>query len=542
MLKDFMVQARSPSSLFVSSWPLPADGLAGVVAHLSVAEWDVGESITEVVSPARAAQRRWVALWLGLAVLLAAMALDPARTGWNVNSRLALVLAIVDEGTFRIDTYHDTEILYTEDKAVFQGHYYSDKVIGVSMLAVPAYAALRVFAPEPSVRAANYVLRVWAVSLPAAVAASFLWLLLLRLGAEERRALWLLATALMGSIFFGYSTVFFPYAPGIACCVVALWLAVGRDGAQWGQAPTWRASGAIGGLLGYALICDFLFGIVVLGVVALYFARLARARPPWLTAATTTMAAVMAGAVPLAGFAIYSTVIFGAPTIPYVYLENERFRLGMSQGLMGIGVPRLDGLWLVTLHPFRGVLFWCPLLAAMIAGGAMEAWRGATVPRRVVGALVVAVASGYIVANSGYYMWWTGWGMGTRLPIPMWAVVPLGLAAWCRPSTPRWMWMSALALGAVGVAMNLPLSIIDAQVPQGNADGLLAGATWGTPIAVPQFTYLRAFYSGAYFLNADSSLDVERVARAVACVALAAGCLAAGDWTARQSVTNASSD
>lgn len=497
------------------------------------------ESLIEFVSPARALQRRMVALWLGLAVLLAAMTLDPRITGWNVNSRLALVLAIVDEGTFSIDTYHDTEILYTEDKALFEGRYYSDKVFGVSMLGVPCYAVLRLVSSSPTVRAANYVVRVGAVSVPAAMAAALLWMVLMRLGADERRALWLLASALLGSIFFGYATVFFPYAPGIACCAGALWLALGRDGIEWGTLPRPVHSAMIGFLCGYALICDFLFGIVVLAVVAMYFVRvLSGGVADWRAALMTTAAAIVAGAVPLGAFAVYSTVVFGAPTIPYVYLENERFRAGMSQGLMGITTPRLDVLWLVTLHPFRGVLFWCPLLAAMIAGGAWEAVRGATIARRWIGALVVVVATGYIVANSGYYMWWTGWGMGTRLPIPMWAIVPLGLVVWCRPLTPRWLWATMLGLGLAGVALNLPISIIDAQVPQGNPDGLLAEATWGTPIDVPQFTYLRAFYSGAYFLEADGSLDAERVLRAAGCVLAALACLVVADRVAARSIAS----
>lgn len=496
------------------------------------------ESLIEFISPQWALRRRAVALWLGLAVFLAAAVLDPPTTGWNVNSRLALVLAVVDEGTFSIDTYHDTEILHTQDKAVFEGRYYSDKVIGVSLLGVPFYAALRLVSPSPSVRAANYVVRVGAVSVPAAIAAALLWVLLVRLGADERRALWLLASALFGSIFFGYATVFFPYAPGIACAAGAMMLVLGRDGQEWGELPRPATSAAIGLLCGYALICDFLFGIVVLAVVALYFARMFNGpMPAWRAALSTTGAAVVGGAVPLAVFALYSTVVFGAPTIPYVYLENERFREGMSRGLMGITTPRLDVLWLVTLHPFRGVLFWCPLLAVMIGGGAWELARGATVVRRWVGGLVVAVAAGYIVANAGYYMWWTGWGMGTRLPIPMWAVVPLGLAAVCRPTTPRWVWATALAMGVVGVALNLPLTLIDPQVPQGNPDAALAAATWGTPIHVPQFVFLHAFYSGAYFLQADGSLDGVRLGRALGCVGLAVVCLVAAHRSAAPSNT-----
>src|SRR5919197_3737405 len=61
--------------------------------------------------------------------------------GWNQNSRFDLVRAILEQHTLRIDSYHSN----TEDKALFQGHYYSDKAPGVVLLGVPAVMAVRTF-------------------------------------------------------------------------------------------------------------------------------------------------------------------------------------------------------------------------------------------------------------------------------------------------------------------------------------------------------------------------------------------------------------
>jgi len=47
-------------------------------------------------------------------------------TGWNVNTRLALTYAIVEEKSFAIDSYHNTRTmpyLWTTDKAIFNGHF-----------------------------------------------------------------------------------------------------------------------------------------------------------------------------------------------------------------------------------------------------------------------------------------------------------------------------------------------------------------------------------------------------------------------------------
>src|SRR5277367_602135 len=60
--------------------------------------------------------------------------------GWNQNSRFDMVRAIVEKGTLRIDEFQQN----TEDKAFANGHYYSDKAPGLSLMAVPAARAGRV--------------------------------------------------------------------------------------------------------------------------------------------------------------------------------------------------------------------------------------------------------------------------------------------------------------------------------------------------------------------------------------------------------------
>src|SRR5919202_6154659 len=56
--------------------------------------------------------------------------------GWNQNSRLDLSRALVERGTLQIDAYADN----TGDKAVFDGHAYSDKAPGQALAAVPPLA------------------------------------------------------------------------------------------------------------------------------------------------------------------------------------------------------------------------------------------------------------------------------------------------------------------------------------------------------------------------------------------------------------------
>src|SRR5579864_3591931 len=70
--------------------------------------------------------------------------------GWNQNSRLDLLRAILERHTLQIDNYHEN----TGDKAHFAGHYYSDKAPGLVFLAVPfAWAgrsALQMMGVDPN--------------------------------------------------------------------------------------------------------------------------------------------------------------------------------------------------------------------------------------------------------------------------------------------------------------------------------------------------------------------------------------------------------
>ena len=72
-------------------------------------------------------------------ILLASYAFFWHSRDWNTASRLMLTYAIVDRGTVTI-TGLDGQ---TEDKALFQGQYYSDKLPGYPLLAALPYAVAK---------------------------------------------------------------------------------------------------------------------------------------------------------------------------------------------------------------------------------------------------------------------------------------------------------------------------------------------------------------------------------------------------------------
>jgi hypothetical protein len=450
-----------------------------------------------------------------------------ANTSWNVNSRMALVFAVVDRGTFAIDGYHgDNDILPTGDKAAFGGHVYSDKAFGVSLLCVPVYAAMqavaRLFGFEWDLQWKIYLLRLVSTSIPAAIALSLLWLVMVRAGAMPRRALVAVAIAFFGSLWFGYSTLAMPYSPGIASCVAATYLLCSPPpgGVQLGRAA------AIGFLCGFALICDFLFGpIVVAAIGVVFLVRLFspqldsvddarslshpphQARPPFQ--ASLLAAAALAGALPLALFAAYTYSIFGTIALPYQYEVEPLFREGMSRGVMGVTTPRLGPLWFLTFHPFRGILFWSPWILIALAGCVMATRSAST--RRTFGWMGLWAFGSALFITSGYYMWWGGFSMGARLMLPMMAAVPLGLTEVCRRErSPRWWW-ALVGTGVVSIVLSMPLALTDPQMPQIEDTANLLKVTLSDSLPVPQFEYLRIYYSGDWFWGPQSHHHLLRV-------------------------------
>src|SRR6202166_1735657 len=118
--------------------------------------------------PENASFHRKTAMLLGLVIFFSFIYFYEGG-GWNQNSRFDLLRAVVERHTLQIDAYHEN----TQDKAHFQGHYYSDKAPGLVFLAVPfaliARPALRIVGVDPeSPRgeiALSYVLSAAAVAL-----------------------------------------------------------------------------------------------------------------------------------------------------------------------------------------------------------------------------------------------------------------------------------------------------------------------------------------------------------------------------------------
>ncbi|MFP4379100.1 MAG: hypothetical protein ACLFUS_01250 [Candidatus Sumerlaeia bacterium] len=453
-------------------------------------------------------------LWLGTAWFHHLMA------GWNVNTRLALTYSMVEKGTFAIDDYHDLPILETGDKAFYGGHYYCDKAPALSFSAVPIYYLIwqsrlhnfalgQVHSKQYAqwVFWTRYILRVFTVSLPAALLGVLLWALARRFGATDWLAFLLAFGLICGTVLYGYATLFYAYLPSAFFCTMAYWLLLkGHDGREpredgssplcYGMALFWS-----GLCLGLAWFYEYTAGLagIGLGLYALYHVR---HRP------LSILKFVAGGMISVVIFYSYTWHIFGEFKIPYEYEVDDFFREEMAKGFQGIHLPRLNVLFYLTFHPFKGLFFYSPFLLLAFAG----AWQVLSHYKKhryvpdVLLALYVIFA--YLAFNSGYYMWWGGWASGPRLLCPAIPFFVIPIAIWLsRQSLVRLTVFLCLLLPAL--AFHFIITATDPQVPDGiqpepgrERNQILMDARLSDNFPSPIFNALiPAFFRGNVALN-----------------------------------------
>jgi hypothetical protein len=347
--------------------------------------------------------------------------------GWNQNSRFDLTRAVVERGTLSIDAYHRN----TGDKSRREGRYYCDKAPGVSMLAVPAYAAVRgLFGPGPGERpspgflaGAAQVSTVWAVGIPSALSVLALCLLLAALGVGLRARLALAAAYGLATLALPYSTLLYGHQLAGALTVIAFALLVRAR--RSGQPPGVALLFAAGALLGASVVVEYPSALAVAALTsyAAFTVRPVR-RLAWLMAG---------GLGPALALAAYHAAAFGGPlTLPYEFSTQPHRSMGF---FMGLGVPDPTALAHILVTPYRGLFFSAPWLLLAIPG-AWFLWRRRGGAARAEAAVCIAIAVIFVWLNASLVDWEGGWTMGPRYLVPCLPFLVILVAGLALPTEP----------------------------------------------------------------------------------------------------------
>lgn len=372
-------------------------------------------------------------------------------------SRYVFTAAMWDDGTVKIDRYAaaDPPVLGI-DRAVRDGHTYSDKAPLQPVLAIPFYAAYRAVGGEPAIEARYdehlglWWITLWMATLPAAALAVLMYRFGRRFAPEySTRASLALA---FGSILLPFSLVLF----GHVLAAFFLFAAFVMLAAESLDARRLVFAGL---LAGASVATEYPAAIGVIVLVG-YAAWRARHRAGWF---------VLGGLPAAAGLAWYHNVAFGSPlTHPYRYsafigvTEEPRGFFGSFSAL------RLDHL-LQIFFDGRGFLLASPIVLIGLIGLVMMLRSGSRSTRAVaVTSLVMFV--GFLILPVFRGNAWGGDSPGPRYMVPAYPVLAAGIAvAWGRLA--RW----ARAAAVIGVLVMGMATISD---PLLNDEASVWFGTW----------------------------------------------------------------
>ncbi len=366
--------------------------------------------------------------WLIVALLFCSYAyVLPRWSDWNQNSRLNLVLALVDDGSPRIDRYVEN----TGDYAIYNGHAYTDKPPGLSFLGVPIYVMMRPLLDAPPIRTQlerigarfektlnpegsglridkirfaliQYALTLVLVALPSALFGGLFFLVLRRLGVAP-------IPASVGTLAYGLATSAAPYAGNFYAHQLVAVLLFTAFVLSWSPPSGWSpvVSGVVVGLLlGWAVISEYPTApaAAVIGLYAVY-----RHGLRWL------VSLALGGSFPIALLVMYDLAAFGTPW-PIGYAYSALWQEQHHTGFISLVGPQWEAIWGLTFSDFRGLFFRAPWLLLAIPAYWIG-WRQRT--HRAEWWVLLLVPLSFLLFYGSSIMWWGGFAAGPRYIVPM---------------------------------------------------------------------------------------------------------------------------
>ncbi|HMN61943.1 MAG TPA: hypothetical protein PJ988_16350 [Anaerolinea sp.] len=379
--------------------------------------------------------------WVIVIALLACYAyFFPRWADPNQNSRLDMIVAVVDDGTFMIDRY----VSNTVDYAKVGEHYYSDKPPGSAFLGIPVYAGLKLVMDTPLVdrlverlssNAAfqatlkadgsgvytdkvRFALAQVALTLVIPVAASvILGLLLYRILVDFHISPGL---SLLVVLTYGLLTPAFAYAGAYYSHQLSAAFLVGAFALVKSDKVTRPGRLLLAGfLMGFAVLSEYsvILVAVILFLYTLY--RLVRLGV-WKRAGWAALSAAAVGGALMA----YNQAVFGGPfQLGYEY--SELWKPQHQTGFLSLTLPHPDAIWGITFSPFRGLFYLSPILLLCIPGFVF--WWQSRRNRAEFWVSLSTVLCMFLF-NTSSVMWWGGFAVGPRYFLPAIPFIALAVA------------------------------------------------------------------------------------------------------------------
>jgi len=283
------------------------------------------------------------------------------KIDWNSGTRLDLVWSIVEHHSLSIDAYHEN----TGDKALYKGHFYTDKAPGISFLGVPFYfvaSKILKFCNSPSALV-DYIFKIYiptffVVILPSAISGVIFYRLAnLFLNSIGLSILGSMSYSL-GTIVFFYSNMFYAHYVAGFLFFTAFYILIKSANIKEIDKSKILLSGS---LLGLAILCEY--PMVVFAVFIFIY----------LSIVTKSIKKLIYLALPVC-FAIIILCIYhyacfdNSLKTGYNYEYSHYFAKYHAQGISGIKLPKLSRIIKLTFGLKRGIFMMHPFLLFAFPG------------------------------------------------------------------------------------------------------------------------------------------------------------------------------
>jgi hypothetical protein len=381
--------------------------------------------------------------------------------GPNEQTRAYLTAALVDDHQIQIDRSL-TRFGTVYDLASYEGHFYSDKAPGSSLLAAPVYALARLGMRTEAESASQIVdlARNWLMLPFALLGFVALRALLRRLGRSQSSIDLSSIAYSLGSAAMHYSTAFYGHVLVATLLISSLW-AMSAAGVFERE----RAEGVRHRFLklAFAGLCAGFAGLTEYQatLVAMLFVVPVLSMPERRVHATL---AYLCGAVPcaLALFA-YNTAAFGGPLqLSYQHLVGASLQSLHGSGLAGATWPTREAVLGLLISAHRGLLTTSP----WTLGGVVGLWFMARAGVRALWATLALCIVYLFFAVASSSVWHGGWAFGPRLLIPALPLLAIG-AAYAFDALARYAALDVLARAGVifGVLYQQLVQVTFSELP-----------------------------------------------------------------------------
>ena len=360
-------------------------------------------------------------------------------SGANAASRLLIVYALVENGTHVADEWSDT----TLDKAIINGHVYSDKAPLSSYLVVPFYWLWRLPGGEQSAFDRSVAMHMGTVICSAI---PFVIYGLMLLGRVRRTApkvgscgVWAVLFVLFGTFIFHYGNAYFGHLLGGLLMVASYALLVEgtRTARQNQSGPSPRRVFLAGLLGGLSVLAEYPL-LLTQAVLVFHLAgsRDRLSRLPFF---------LIGSAGPAAFLLAYNTWITGSPW-SFAYAWHAGFP--EMKNALALGSPSAEALWGLTLSRYRGAFVFGPLLLVMLLPRRRRAPAA-----RARAVLVNVLCIVHLLFFTCYDYWSGGNTAGPRFLVPAAMLLCYEHIGWALRQP--WSRYVFAGLGAVGLLINI---------------------------------------------------------------------------------------